>query len=56
MDERNNILVEEKSTQEVEKESSDLKKNSERKIFSSAKTGKCLTVLASLVCLYGLYY
>lgn len=56
MDERNNILVEEKSTQEVEKESSDLKNKSEHKIFSSAKTGKCLTVLASLVCLYGLYY
>lgn len=56
MDERNNTLLEEKSTQTVEQKSIEPDKISAQKIFSSKKTFKGLTALLSFVCLYGIYY
>lgn len=56
MDERNNTLLEEKSTQTVEQKSIEPDKISAQKIFSSKKTLKGLTALLSIVCLYGIYY
>lgn len=56
MDERNNILVEEKLTQPVEQNKSEQKDITARNNFSSKTTFKSLTAVFAFVLAYGAYY